>query len=83
MKAKAALNRIINESGISRIQLSRKLGRTDNYLSSMTHGRQSPGCDVMASVADVCGYDLILRKRSTGIEILIDSKDGTPHPKIE
>ncbi len=73
MSARAAMVRIVDTSGMSRIALSKQLGHGATYLTTKIQSRQSPKTDTLAEVAQVCGYELLLRGRDT--EIIIDPPD--------
>ena len=72
MNARDAFILLCDKSGLSRAQLSKKIGRSRNFLSSYNNKKVTPGFDIYLDVADVCGFDLILRNRETGEEIMID-----------
>lgn len=71
MKARQALYKIVESSGKSRIQVSSELGRSRNYITNYFVNDMNPGADTLAQIADVCGWDMVLRNRSTGEEIPI------------
>ena len=74
MQAQEAFRYALDNSGKSQRQISRDLGKVDTFISSMLSGGRTPGLQLMANVADVCGYDLLLVDRTTGDTIKIDSK---------
>lgn len=47
-------------SGKSGIQVSREIGRSDNYLWSMLRNKTMPGLDLFVSIANACGYTVEL-----------------------
>lgn len=77
VEPKDVLSALVKNSGKSMRTISMAIGRSPNFLASTTQKRSTPHCETVANVADVCGYDLLLRKRSDGSEIIIDppSKD--------
>jgi len=74
MDANKVLKYLVSSSGMSRAAISRKMGKNDNYISVrlQTGRRNLPRIDTMSTVADACGYDLLLRNREDGTEIIID-----------
>ena len=73
MSARAAMVRIVDTSGMSRRQLSVSMGRYPQYLNQKVNDKQTPKADTLAEVAQVCGYELLLRNDET--EIIIDPPD--------
>lgn len=55
-----AISAMCNGSGMSRIQISRKMGRADTYIQGMFVRRSTPSGDILAEIAAVCGYQLQL-----------------------
>ena len=47
------------------------LGRSREYVRQAATTRRGPALTTAADVADVCGYDLIIRDRRTGFEAII------------
>lgn len=72
MQALKALNTVVSQSGVSKTELARKLGRGVNYISNYSVKGNIPRIDTFAAIADVSGFDLIVRRRSNGREIIID-----------
>lgn len=77
MEPKDVLPELVGGSGKSMMSLSLALGRSRNYITQLIQQGSISQVDTVADVADVCGYDLVLRRRSDGEEMLIDppSKD--------
>jgi len=68
-----AFNAIIARSGKTKANISRELGKNPNYINThITNARKSLNTTTLAAVANVCNYDLLLRNRTTGDEIVID-----------
>ena len=78
MRAMDAFVEIVNSSGESKSGLARKLGRGHRYLLNTLSRGSLPRVDNFSMIADACGYDLLLRKRSDNSEILIDPPDDQP-----
>lgn len=75
MDSKEAMRYIIEKSGKPKTRISLELGKTQGYINSYLTVGRSPGVDVLASIADVCNYDLVLVDRATGETIKIDPKE--------
>lgn len=72
MEPLQALARAIATSGLSKYAVSKRLGKTQAYIGAMFSRGSVPKTDTYATIADVCGYDLLLRKRDDSSEILVD-----------
>ena len=72
MQARNALNTIVAHSGYSKTDVARLMGRNDNYIRRFISGGNTPRTDILAEVADVCGYDLALIRRDGSERIIID-----------
>ena len=75
MNAHDATLEIIGDSGMSVRKLSIAVGNTSSYLNRVIHKNGSPHVDKLAKLADICGYDLLLRRRDDDYEITIDPYD--------
>jgi len=65
--------RFLTETGsISMRVASQKMGRYPTFLASSRGRGKIPQVNTLASIADVYGYDLLLRNRADGEEIIID-----------
>ncbi len=60
MDSKAALAHVVSCSGKSKAAISKELGKSDGYISSLFTMGRAPGTDVLASIAAACGYTLQL-----------------------
>lgn len=60
MKATRALRMMVKNSGLTAIEISRRIGRTDNYLSSLLNRGSVPSVETFASIAEACGCRLCL-----------------------
>lgn len=72
MNALKAFNTMVAHSGHPKAEVSVLMGRNENYVSHMTNRGSIPRTDIMAEIADVCGYDLTLIKRDGTETIIID-----------
>ena len=76
MRAMDAFIEIVDSAGVSKSDIGRKLGRGDRYLRNTMSRGSLPRVDNFSMIADACGYDLLLRKRSDNSEILIDPPEN-------
>lgn len=60
MDSRQALAHVVAKGGKSKAALSRELGRSEGFVSSLFSMHRAPGVDLMASIAKACGYDLQL-----------------------
>lgn len=75
MQSKEALRTIVRESGQTLRSISTTIGRSQNYMAATVQNDSAPKADTIAEIADACGYDLLLRKRDDGSEIIIDPRE--------
>lgn len=71
MKALDAIKTMISNSGVSIRGLGALLDKSEFYINGIIYRGSVPKVDTTARIADACGYDLILRRRDDGDEILI------------
>lgn len=68
-----ALRTMMDSEGISVRKLGELIGKAPSYATTILYGRKSmPNVSIFAEMADACGYDLLVRRRSDGDEIPID-----------
>lgn len=72
MEAKDVILFLTTDSSMSMRVASQKMGRSPTYLSTTRQLGVVPSVSVMAEIADVYDYDLLLRNRFCGDEIIID-----------
>lgn len=72
MNAKEVFRHVVDNSGLSRAGLARSMGRTTSYFTNVLSRGSVPKLDTFAEIADVSGYDLLVRHRQSGEEILVD-----------
>lgn len=59
--------------------VSREIGRNSRYLSIMLRDATTPRLDLMAKIASVCGYDLVLLGHGEGLAVTATPQlDGAP-----
>lgn len=75
MKTFDAIKLMLKECGKSQRAVSLEMGRTQNWLNSTLLIAKDSKAGTLAHIADICGFDLLLRSRSTGKEIQIDPTD--------
>ena len=63
----------LTEGGrISMRAASKLMGRAETFLSVIKSEGRIPQTSTMAEIADVYGYELVLRRRADGEEFIID-----------
>ena len=72
MNVRTCFNVITTTSGLPKVKISESLGKRRNYVNTIMAKATVPQTDTFAKVADVCGWDLLARNRTTGEEIIID-----------
>ena len=75
MDSRDVLAEMVANSGLSYRQVSLEMDREATYLKTIIYRGRRPRIDTFAKVADVCGYDLLVRRRSDGHEMSIDAND--------
>lgn len=72
MRPSDVVRTIADDSGIPRVKLSQKLGRSDFFISNYISSGRLPRVELLAEICDATDYDLLVRNRTTGREIIID-----------
>lgn len=72
MQITNVLRAMLARKGISAVSAARLMKRSDSYISRRISGNQIPKVDSLAEIGNVLGFDLLLRDRQDGFEILID-----------
>lgn len=75
MDSREALRYVLYRSNKPKTTVSQELGKSAGYINTYVSMGKVPGLDTMASIADVCGFDLVLVDRESGESIRIDSKE--------
>ena len=79
MEVADALRTMVDESGLTRTQVSARMGRYDSYVSQLLTRTSVPGADTVASIARACGYRLELVPMRGGAPLVIgDDGDDAP-----
>ena len=59
-------------------QISRELGRARNFLSVLFRDGATPRLDLMAKIANACGYVLLLVGHGEALEVVPEPCEGSP-----
>ena len=70
------IRRMIFWSGISGTEVSRRIGRSDNYIWSMLRNGTMPGVDLLAAIAEACGYVVTVRETQGHESWELSVRDG-------
>lgn len=65
---------MIERAGVTPYRVAVDMGRAPTYVSSMLRRGSTPSADLLAQIADVCGYDLRLISRDGLDSITIDAR---------
>ena len=72
MDARRVLNTVVATSGMNKTELARAIGKSVNYISNYSVRGNIPKLDTFAEIANIASYDLLVRNRNDGTEIIID-----------
>lgn len=72
MEPESIVPSIVKASGRSTIEISESLGRSRGYLSAYIANKRTPNIRLLTELGDELDYDLLLRNRKSGEEIIID-----------
>lgn len=67
MKATDALRLMVRSSGKTALEISARIGRKPNYVSSLLSRGSTPTVETFASIAEACGGQLLLSLPSQDI----------------
>ena len=59
----------------STIEVSRAMGRSRGFISAYLAKGNSPSADLLSEICDAIDYDLLMRNRKDGSEIIIGPPD--------
>ena len=87
MDAHNVIRFLTEGSAISMRVASQRMGRKPTFLATIKFNGRIPKLNTMAEIANVYGYDLLLRNRADGQEILIEPRtegqgDETPNDAL-
>lgn len=67
-----AVEHMMESAGIGPIELSRRLGRSRGYISSLMNRGSIPNTDTLTRIAHECGYHAIFESDSDRFELYTD-----------
>lgn len=83
MQVDRVIREIVKRSSQSMRGVSRMLGKGQSWCKVVSLPGRSPALSTVVDIADVCGYDLVVRCRETGEELLIDpSMQGSAYGSL-
>ena len=71
MQVNDVITFMVENSGATYNGASEVLGKSREYVRQAATTRRGPALATTADVADVCGYDVLIRERRTGSEAVI------------
>lgn len=79
------IRHMVDASGKSGVQVSREIGRSDNYLWSMLRNGTMPGVDLFVAIARACGYSVELTGPDFGTNetISLSVENGTLYANMD
>lgn len=72
------IRHMVTMSGKSGIQVSRDIGRSDNYLWSMVRNETTPRTDLLVKIAEACGYEVQLVGHDETLKLIADVGNDAP-----
>ena len=73
-----AIRHMVGCCGKSFSAVSREIGHVNQYLSVMLNNRTTPRLDLMAKIANACGYRLVLVGHGEGLDVVpVTGEDGS------
>ena len=63
---------MVNLSGQSQAAISKKMGKSINFVGGIVRAKTIPRLDTVTAIADACEFDVVVRQRTTGNEIIVD-----------
>jgi hypothetical protein len=72
MQAKDVLKSLFGRGKHSTYDASERMGKSPTFVGSIVSKGRMPKLDTMAAVMDAIDYDLLVRSRQDGTEIIID-----------
>ncbi len=70
MGAGDAIRKMMEVSGMTAVDLSRAIGRSDTYVSTTLSKGSVPRVDTLAAMAEAMGFELVLKGGETEIATL-------------
>ena len=75
MSAQELIRYMLSKAGMSMLSVSRALGKSDNYLSVMRRNGTRPSFALMAEIASICGFGMLIGGRGEVFEVVPGSFD--------
>ena len=76
MQTNDAIKQILTRAGLTPYSASLKIGKSHAYIGSLLKRAGGVGAPVLASIADICGYDLFLVSRENPTDMIkLDASD--------
>lgn len=72
MQTNDAIQEMLKAAGKTAYGLSLELGRAHSFITSTLKRKGGVGAPLLASIADKCGYNLVLVNKETKEQITID-----------
>lgn len=69
MQVNTCIRELLDAHAISPRRVSAELGRSSEYVRNVAMPTRSPALATVADVADVLGYDLVVRDRESGEDV--------------
>lgn len=69
MEAKRVLRAMVEHSGKSKADISRAMGRSDNYIGVTLAKGTVPQADTLARIAKACGYKVYVEGQGERLEV--------------
>lgn len=69
MQVNTCIRELLDARAISPRRVSAELGRSSEYVRNVAMPTRSPALATVADVADVLGYDVVVRDRRTGEDV--------------
>ena len=77
MDLQSAIRHMASRAQRAYAQISRAIGRNDRYVSIMLNDGTTPRLDLMAKIANACGYRLVMVGHGEGLEVVpVAGDDG-------
>lgn len=70
MDAADILRHMVAKSGKSYRQIAREIGRSDSFVSATIAQGSRPRMDTFASIAEVCGYQVVLKSKEEQLDLV-------------
>ncbi len=75
MHVAESIRTMMSTAGLSVRGIAAELGKCPYYMKHFLYRGGTPSVSNFAKIADVCGYDVLIRRRDDGTETPIDPYD--------